>query len=39
MAEEFDHIERITGQNAANMDGLPALEPDHPLPTAVMRSA
>ena len=29
--------DRIGGANAASIDGLPGLEADHPLPTAVMR--
>lgn len=33
--EEF--AARIAGVNAASIDGLPALEPDHPLPSAVPR--
>ena len=30
--------ERVAGVNAKSLDGLPALDPDHPLPTAVPRS-
>jgi hypothetical protein len=29
--------ERVAGTNARSLDGLPGLEPDHPLPTAVPR--
>jgi hypothetical protein len=29
--------ERITGANAASIDGLPGLDADHPLPTSVVR--
>ena len=28
---------RVAGVNAASIDGLPALEPDHPLPGTVLR--
>lgn len=34
--EKFSN--RITGDNGHSIDGLPALEPDHPLPSAVPRS-
>lgn len=30
--------ERVAGVNARSLDGLPALAPDHPLPTSVPRS-
>lgn len=30
--------ERVAGVNAKSLDGLPALDPDHPLPTSVPRS-
>lgn len=33
--EEWDH--RVKNANAFSIDGLPALEPDHPLPTSVPR--
>jgi hypothetical protein len=29
--------ERVSGVNAASIDGLPALEQDHPLPTSITR--
>jgi hypothetical protein len=29
--------ERVAGVNSASLDGLPALDPDHPLPTSVDR--
>jgi hypothetical protein len=29
--------ERVAGVNAKSLDGLPALDPDHPLPTSVPR--
>lgn len=29
---------RVAGVNAKSLDGLPALDPDHPLPTSVPRS-
>jgi pyridoxamine 5'-phosphate oxidase-like protein len=29
--------ERVAGNNARSLDGLPALEPDHPLPTSIPR--
>lgn len=29
--------QRVNGVNAKSLDGLPALEPDHPLPTSVPR--
>jgi len=29
--------QRVNGVNAKSLDGLPALEPDHPLPTSVQR--
>ncbi|RZS40835.1 pyridoxamine 5'-phosphate oxidase [Herbihabitans rhizosphaerae] len=29
--------ERVAGVNAKSIDGLPALEPDHPLPTSIER--
>ncbi|WP_405166206.1 pyridoxamine 5'-phosphate oxidase family protein [Nocardia sp. NBC_01499] len=32
-----DFARRIAGDNAASLDGLPALEPDHPLPSAIPR--
>ncbi|MGW4841613.1 pyridoxamine 5'-phosphate oxidase family protein [Nocardia brasiliensis] len=32
-----DFAKRIAGDNATNIDGLPALEPDHPLPSAIVR--
>jgi hypothetical protein len=35
-AEEW--AERVAGVNAKSLDGLPALDPDHPLPTSVPRS-
>jgi hypothetical protein len=35
--EDAEWAERIAGQNAASMDGLPGLDADHPLPTAVVR--
>jgi hypothetical protein len=31
--------ERIADYNARSVDGLPALEPDHPLPTSIQRGA
>ncbi|MEV6280073.1 pyridoxamine 5'-phosphate oxidase family protein [Nocardia sp. NPDC051832] len=34
---EDDFAERIAGVNAASIDGLPALESDHPLPSAIPR--
>lgn len=34
-AEEW--AERVAGVNAKSLDGLPALDPDHPLPTSVPR--
>ena len=34
---ERDWAERVAGVNAKSIDGLPALEPDHPLPTAIPR--
>ena len=30
--------QRVAGVNAKSLDGLPALDPDHPLPTSVPRS-
>ena len=35
-AEEW--ATRVAGVNAKSLDGLPALDPDHPLPTSVPRS-
>ncbi|MFG1791043.1 pyridoxamine 5'-phosphate oxidase family protein [Nocardia sp. NPDC049149] len=32
-----DFAKRIVGDNASSLDGLPALEPDHPLPSAIPR--
>lgn len=32
-----DFARRIAGDNSASLDGLPALEPDHPLPSAIPR--
>lgn len=32
-----DWAQRVNGGNAKSIDGLPALEPDHPLPTSVPR--
>ncbi|WP_433657464.1 pyridoxamine 5'-phosphate oxidase family protein [Nocardia sp. CA-128927] len=32
-----DFARRIAGDNAVSLDGLPALEPDHPLPSAIPR--
>ncbi|QIS11801.1 pyridoxamine 5'-phosphate oxidase family protein [Nocardia arthritidis] len=32
-----DFARRIGGDNAASIDGLPALEPDHPLPSSIER--
>ncbi|PXX64343.1 pyridoxamine 5'-phosphate oxidase [Nocardia tenerifensis] len=32
-----DFARRIVGDNATSVDGLPALEPDHPLPSAIPR--
>ncbi|WP_194818539.1 pyridoxamine 5'-phosphate oxidase family protein [Nocardia sp. XZ_19_385] len=34
---EDDFAERIAGVNAASIDGLPALESDHPLPSMIPR--
>ncbi|WP_280341263.1 pyridoxamine 5'-phosphate oxidase family protein [Nocardia neocaledoniensis] len=34
---DADFARRITGDNSASIDGLPALEPDHPLPSQVSR--
>ena len=34
-AEEW--ADRVAGVNAKSLDGLPALDPDHPLPTSVPR--
>lgn len=36
-AEKFAN--RIAGDNSRSIDGLPALDPDHPLPSAVPRPA
>ena len=33
-----DWAERVAGVNAKSLNGLPALDPDHPLPTSVPRS-
>ncbi len=32
-----DWAERVAGVNAKSLDGLPGLDPDHPLPTSVPR--
>ncbi|MFI6999884.1 pyridoxamine 5'-phosphate oxidase family protein [Nocardia sp. NPDC050175] len=32
-----DFARRIAGDNSISLDGLPALEPDHPLPSAIPR--
>ena len=32
-----DWAQRVAGPNAKSLDGLPALDPDHPLPTSVPR--
>ncbi|MFE3544702.1 pyridoxamine 5'-phosphate oxidase family protein [Nocardia sp. NPDC059177] len=34
---DADFARRITGDNSVSIDGLPALEPDHPLPSALRR--
>ncbi|MFE6921732.1 pyridoxamine 5'-phosphate oxidase family protein [Nocardia sp. NPDC057663] len=34
---DADFARRIAGDNAVSIDGLPALEPDHPLPSQVSR--
>ncbi|MEU8901697.1 hypothetical protein [Nocardia sp. NPDC048505] len=34
---EADFAARIAGDNAASIDGLPALEADHPVPSAIPR--
>ncbi|MEV6218471.1 pyridoxamine 5'-phosphate oxidase family protein [Nocardia sp. NPDC051833] len=34
---DADFARRIAGDNATSIDGLPALEPDHPLPSQVTR--
>jgi hypothetical protein len=34
-AQEWEH--RVKNDNAFSIDGLPALEPDHPLPTSIPR--
>jgi hypothetical protein len=35
--DDEEWAERIAGPNAASIDGLPGLEADHPVPTAVVR--
>ena|SRR5438874_2540419 len=35
--KETDWAERVAGANAQSIDGLPGLEPDHPLPTSIPR--
>ncbi|MFC6010692.1 pyridoxamine 5'-phosphate oxidase family protein [Nocardia lasii] len=35
---DADFARRIAGDNATSIDGLPALEPDHPLPSTVVRA-
>ncbi|MFF0543788.1 pyridoxamine 5'-phosphate oxidase family protein [Nocardia thailandica] len=34
---DADYARRVAGDNSASIDGLPALEPDHPLPSSIAR--